>query len=103
MPSRLKFEAFLSSARKLIETVSVKNFKSLKEVTVRLGLVTVLVGPNGSGKSSLLQALMLLKQSLGQGVVSWNGPYVALGDFLDLVNAHGPNAEIKISFAGRAQ
>lgn len=45
---------------------ALKNFKALKDVTVSLGSITVLIGPNGTGKSSVLQALALLKQSRGQ-------------------------------------
>ena len=84
----------------MIDSVTVKNFKSLKDVTAPLGLITVLVGSNGSGKSSLLQALILLKQSLGQGNLSWNGPLVALGAFYDLVYRHDTNLEMEISFTG---
>jgi len=40
-----------------VESVSVKNFKAIKETKVPLGEVTILVGPNGSGKSSALQAI----------------------------------------------
>src|SRR5271166_5315887 len=42
---------------KMIDTISIRNFKSLRDVRVGLQRFTVLVGPNGSGKSSVLQAL----------------------------------------------
>jgi predicted ATPase len=41
----------------MIETISVRNFRSLRDLRVRLERFTVFVGPNGSGKSSVLQAL----------------------------------------------
>jgi predicted ATPase len=87
----------------MIENISVRNFKSLKEASVPIGRITVLIGLNGSGKSSLLQAMMLLKQSLGQGGLRWDGPLVSLGNFSDVVNAHDTNAEFRISFTGRAR
>lgn len=40
--------------------VSAQNFKSLRDVTVRLGPLNVLVGPNGSGKSNLLDVVQFL-------------------------------------------
>jgi predicted ATPase len=40
--------------------LSVKNYKSLRDVTVRLGPLNVLVGPNGSGKSNLLDVIEFL-------------------------------------------
>lgn len=44
----------------MLETLSVRTFKSLDDVTVDLGLVNVFVGANGSGKSNLLEALGVL-------------------------------------------
>lgn len=41
----------------MIETVSFKNFKALRDVIVPLERFTVLVGPNASGKTSVLQGL----------------------------------------------
>jgi predicted ATPase len=43
-------------------SVEVKNFKSLSDVKVDFGALTVLVGPNGAGKSSLLLAAQLLAE-----------------------------------------
>src|SRR5437762_406195 len=44
----------------MIETVSFKNFKALRDVTIPLERFTVLVGPNASGKTSVLQGLSYL-------------------------------------------
>ena len=44
----------------MLESLTVKTFKSLEDVTVHLGLVNVFIGPNGSGKSNLLEALGIL-------------------------------------------
>ena len=41
----------------MIELVSFKNFKALREVSLPLERFTVLVGPNASGKTSVLQGL----------------------------------------------
>ena len=40
-----------------IKSVSVKNFRCIKELTVEMADLTALVGRNGSGKSSILHAL----------------------------------------------
>jgi predicted ATPase len=47
----------------MIDRVHFENFKSLKNVTLDLGRLTVLVGPNGCGKSSVLQGIELLSQT----------------------------------------
>ncbi len=44
----------------MLETLSVRTFKSLENVTVDLGLVNVFIGANGSGKTNLLEALGVL-------------------------------------------
>jgi len=43
----------------IIESVHVKNFRSILDETLYCGKLTALVGPNGAGKSSFLQALNL--------------------------------------------
>jgi len=43
-----------------LATVTVKDFKSLKDVTVELGQINVFVGANGAGKSCLLEAIGIL-------------------------------------------
>lgn len=40
-----------------LESITVSRFKAVKEATIPLGTVTILVGPNGCGKSSVLQAI----------------------------------------------
>lgn len=40
-----------------LESITVKKFKAVKEATIPLDSVTILVGPNGCGKSSVLQAI----------------------------------------------
>ena len=45
----------------LYDRISVKNFKSIKDVTLDLGKLNVLVGPNGSGKSNLLEAFLFAR------------------------------------------
>jgi predicted ATPase len=44
----------------MIQQVSIRNFKCLRDVTIDLEPFTVFVGANGSGKTSVLQAIDLL-------------------------------------------
>ncbi len=43
----------------MLESLSIRNFKVLREVDVDLKPLSVIVGPNASGKSSILQALAI--------------------------------------------
>ena len=54
----------------MIKAIHFKNFKALRDTTLPLGRLTLLVGPNGSGKSTALEALLLRKLTLGDGAFS---------------------------------
>jgi len=47
----------------MIEKLQIKNFKSHEETTLRFGNLTLLCGQNGVGKSSIVQSLLLLRQT----------------------------------------
>lgn len=44
----------------MLNTLAVSNYRSLRNLTISLGQLTVLTGPNGSGKSNVYWALRLL-------------------------------------------
>lgn len=50
----------------MLTTLAVHGYRSIRDLVVPLGRVTVVTGPNGSGKSSLYRALRLLAE-IGQG------------------------------------
>jgi len=43
----------------MISQISIKNYKSIKELDLELGRITVLIGENGCGKSNILEAIAL--------------------------------------------
>ncbi len=45
----------------MLKRLQVRNFKSLRELEVEFGRLTVLVGANGCGKTSVLQAIKLVR------------------------------------------
>ena len=51
----------MSEQKAFLEKVRIKNYRSLRNVTLPLKPLTVLVGPNASGKSNTLNALHLFK------------------------------------------
>ena len=46
----------------MLKRVSIQNFKSLKDVTLDLQKVNLLIGPNNSGKTNFLKALEFIKE-----------------------------------------
>lgn len=75
----------------LIGKMLVRNFKCIESAEwLDLGRLTALTGVNSSGKTSMLQCLLLLKQTLSDpnrsAVLKLNGPLVRLGAFRDIVS-----------------
>ena len=64
----------------MITNITLENFKCFRHVSINPKLLTVLIGPNGTGKSSVLQGLLLHKQSIGDS----RGRPVYKGEFVDL-------------------
>lgn len=59
----------LPRVARVITTVAIRGYRSLREVALNLGQVTVVTGGNGSGKSSLYRALRLLASTADGDVV----------------------------------
>ncbi len=51
-----------------IEKISIKNFKSLYDVSFEPGNVNVFIGANGSGKSSILEAIGILSAAISDRI-----------------------------------
>ena len=64
----------------MITNITLENFKCFRQVSINPKLLTVLIGPNGTGKSSVLQALLLLKQSVDGDRLRYQKGYVSLSD-----------------------
>ena len=73
-----------------ITALTVRGFKSIHdETTIQIRPLTVLAGANSSGKSSMIQPLLLLKQTLESpydpGPLLLNGPNVKFTEVKQLV------------------
>ena len=70
--------------------LSIDNFKSIEHVAgLDISDLSVFAGVNSSGKSSVIQALLLLKQTLNSStseILNLNGPYVYANSLLDLIH-----------------
>jgi predicted ATPase len=70
----------------MIKSVELLNFKCFKQQKVALRPLTLLTGVNGMGKSTVVQSLLLLRQSYLQGMLPHRGLLVN-GDLVDLGTA----------------
>ena len=84
----------------MLTRLRLRNFKAWREADLELGKVTGLFGTNSAGKSSLLQLLLLLKQTRNATdrglVLDLGGPgdMVSLGTFADIVHGHDEGLRI---------
>ena len=75
--------------------------------TAPLSKITLIYGPNSGGKSSIIQALLLLRQSLksdytgDRRTLVPRGEFVDLGSFQSLIHRHEEERELGISFTYR--
>jgi predicted ATPase len=81
-----------------------QNFKSWQDTgEIRLAPLTGFFGPNSSGKTSLLQILLVWKQTVESAdlnqILLTDGAYINLGNFYDLIYQHEPSNELGFSFS----
>jgi len=87
----------------MLRRLTFSNFKTWHEADTEFGHVTGLFGTNSSGKTSLIQFLLMLKQTKEATdralSLELNGNYVQLGLFSDLVFGHDEKLSIEWSFS----
>ena len=87
----------------MLTEVSLRNFKAFggDVQTAPMSRITLLYGPNSGGKSSIIQALLLLKQSEGNpprgAVLTPQGEFVDLAGFRAMAHRHIEDCEIEIT------
>ena len=86
----------------MITHIRMKNFKSWQDSKrVELAPLTGFFGTNSSGKSSLLQMLLLLKQTVGREEILFFGDedsLVNLGDFREVIHGHKEEELLEFEF-----
>lgn len=87
----------------MIKKIYLKNFKCFEEITVDFKELNLFTGINGMGKSTLIQSILLLRQTYEKYNCSeWpriilNGRYVNLGTIKDVSYWYREDDDIKIS------
>lgn len=90
----------------MITTISLRHFKCFERLDLPLGQLTLLTGLNAGGKSSVIQALLMLKQSRaamqspGRTSVCLNGTDVSLGSVADVLDEHTGREHFSVGLAG---
>lgn len=101
----------------MIRTVAVHGYRSLRELVLPLGQLSVITGANGSGKSSVYRALRLLADAAQNAVVAslaregglpstfWAGPEIIARSVREGTHpvqplARDSPASVKLGFGG---
>jgi tRNA1(Val) A37 N6-methylase TrmN6 len=75
--------------RRLLTQISIENFKAFGEqIEIKLAPLTLIYGANSAGKSSVIQALLLLKQSVDSTFLITQGPTTDVGGFRGIAHLH---------------
>lgn len=83
----------------MIETLEIKNFKSIKKKRFGLRNLNLLLGVNGMGKSSFVQMLLLLRQSTLQEGLRLNANLVSIGSARDALYQYAKEENLNIFLA----
>ncbi len=91
----------------MLTNLTIKNFKLHNETYLKLGGLVVLTGMNGMGKSSVIQSLLLLRQSLLSNDLSegmnLNGELFSAGMTDDIRGQESNSETLDISFSFEGQ
>lgn len=85
----------------MLKRLQFTNFKAWEKADLHCARVTGLFGTNSSGKTSILQFLLMLKQTKEATdralSLELNGEYVQLGTFIDTIHRHDEKSVIAIN------
>jgi len=86
----------------MLKSIGIQNFKAIgKMAHIPLKPITLIFGPNSAGKSSIIQSLLMLKQSIGgkaKEILQVKGEYVDLGTYKEFIYRHNLNNELSFKF-----
>lgn len=85
----------------MLTEIRLKNFKAFADQSFPLAPLTIFMGENGAGKSSVIQSLLMLRQSIDsgdwrEGELSLNGKYCSVGTGADLLRQGADDESIGI-------
>ncbi len=88
----------------MLTNITLENFKAFQKLdNLKIKPITILCGTNSCGKSSILQSILLMKQTLENNHSSQNlllnGRYTKLGYFQDIIFRKDEEKEVKLGLS----
>ncbi len=84
---------------RVLEQLKVKNFKSIRDQTLRLGRLNVFIGGNGSGKSNLIGVFHFLNRVVAGDLQNYTGETGGADIILHFGRKQSPSLSIELEFA----
>src|SRR5258706_1948136 len=81
-----------------LETLTVRNFKSIRDQTLRLEALNVFIGGNGSGKSNLVEVFRFLREIVEQNLAGYTAKKGGSDTLLHFGRKHSSSMEIRVEF-----
>lgn len=86
----------------MIENLSLINYKAFEKENLDIKPITILLGTNSSGKSSIIQFLLMLKQTINnvndyESALKLNGKFVNLGEIENIFRNKNTNKNLRFS------
>ncbi len=87
----------------MLKKLRINKFKPFSnEQSFKLAPITLIYGPNSGGKSSIIQSLLLLRQTFSKlsnnEFLNMRDKLIDLGSYESLINKHNKNNNLKIGF-----
>lgn len=87
----------------MINNLTIKNFKCFEHLNIELSNLNVFAGINSMGKSTVIQAILLLRQSFEMGTIDkglhLNGELTQIGTGFDLMYRNSDKDEVSIELS----
>lgn len=85
----------------MLNKINLENFKGFKDLkNVKFKPITILTGTNSCGKSSILQSILLMKQTIESKTLNQtlqlNGRFIHLGNFENIIYGKDNSKSVKI-------
>jgi predicted ATPase len=82
-----------------LESLSVKNFKSIRDQTLKLSSLNVFIGGNGSGKSNLIEVFRFLREIVNQNLAGYTARKGGADALLHFGRKASPTMDVRVEFA----
>ncbi len=84
---------------RVLEQLKIKNFKSIRDQTLRLGRLNVFIGGNGAGKSNLVGVFHFLNRVVSGDLQNYTGETGGADSLLHFGRKQSPSLSVELEFA----